>query len=78
MITQRFMKLAEFDLLENKVAGLLKMHRELVSENRRLRLKLEEQGRELARLRDERDNTQRLKKTLLARIDALLGSEGAE
>lgn len=72
------MKLASFDLLETKVAGLLKMHRELVSENRRLRLKLEEQNRELARLRDERDNTQRIKKTLLSRIDALLSSEGAE
>lgn len=72
------MKLASFDLLETKVAGLLKMHRELVSENRRLRSKLEEQNRELVRLREERDNTQRLKKALLARIDAMLGSEGAE
>ena len=66
------MKLAEFDLLESKVAGLLRLHRDLVSENRRLRLKLEEQNRELARLREERDGTQKLKLTLLEKIDQLL------
>jgi hypothetical protein len=66
------MKLAEFDLLESKVAGLLRLHRDLVSENRRLRLKLEEQNRELGRLRDEREGTQKLKQTLLEKIDKLL------
>jgi hypothetical protein len=67
------MKLAEFDLLEAKVAGLLKLHRDLTSENRRLRLKLEEQSRELARLREDRERTLQLKQTLLGRIDQLLG-----
>ena len=66
------MKLAEFDLLESKVAGLLRLHRDLVSENRRLRLKLEEQNRELSRLREEREGTRKIKATLLEKIDKLL------
>lgn len=67
------MKLAEFDLLESKISGLLRLHRDLVSENRRLRLKLEEQNREVSRLKDEREQTNRVKQTLLERIDKLLG-----
>ena len=66
------MKLAEFDLLESKVAGLLRLHRDMVTDNRRLRAKIEEQSRELGRLREEREQTQRAKQSILERIDKLV------
>lgn len=66
------MKLAEFDLLESKVAGLLRLHRDMVTDNRRLRTKIEEQSRELARLREEREHTQRAKQSILERIDKIV------
>ncbi len=66
------MKLAEFDLLESKVAGLLRLHRELIAENRRLRTKLEESVRELQAIRAEREQTDLLKGALLERLDRAL------
>ena len=62
----------QFDLLESKVTGLLRLHRQLVSENRKLRRRLEEQEREVLRMRENDERTQVLKKALLERIDKLL------
>ena len=67
------MKLAEFDLLESKVTGLLRMHHELVSENRRLRSKMEELTRETTALRAQREQTEQIKKALMERLDRLIG-----
>ena len=67
------MKLAEFDLLESKVTGLLRMHHELVSENRRLRAKMEELTREATALRPQREQTEQIKKALVERLDRLIG-----
>jgi hypothetical protein len=70
------MKLAEFDLLEKKVAGLLRLHRELIADNRRLRVKLEDQAREVQALHDARANTELLKGTLTQRLDRVLKELG--
>jgi hypothetical protein len=75
-MTYHVMALAQFDILESKVSGLLKLHRELVAENRKLRKRLEEQGRELAGIRQQEEQTRLIKKNLLERIDKLLEHVG--
>ena len=66
------MKFAEFDLLENKVEGLLSLHRDLAAENRRLTGELASVREELAVLREEREQTLVLKQAIIERLDRLL------
>ena len=66
------MKLAEFDLLENKVEGLLTLHRDVAAENRRLTSELAVVRKELASLREEREQTIILKQAIIERLDRLL------
>ncbi len=75
-MTIRTMKIAEFDLLEAKVEGLLHIHQDLVAENRRLSRQVEELTAAVARLHDEREQTQLLKHALLERIDRLVKELG--